>query len=253
MNYYELLIDLHKRNDRQGPGSDALTKVAIQLSGLKDIQSNKKLQIADIGCGTGASTLILAEELKAQITAVDLFPDFLKILQEKAAEKNLEDNITTLTCSMATLPFATHSLDAIWSEGAIYNMGFAEGVSYFKQFLKDDGILAVSEISWLTSKRPDELTSYWNKEYPQIARPSEKIKIMEDEGFTLMGYFPLPKICWTENYYALLQEKFKNFLSQHSSNDAQSIVDAEIKEIDLYRKYHKYYSYGFYIAQFKNC
>lgn len=56
---YELLIDLHKMNKRQGPGSDAQTLKALQLSGL--MTSTQSMQIADIGCGTGASTLVLAE------------------------------------------------------------------------------------------------------------------------------------------------------------------------------------------------
>ena len=53
-----LLVDLHKGGARQGPGSDAQTKLALDLSGLQEKQG--PLKIADIGCGTGASTLVLA-------------------------------------------------------------------------------------------------------------------------------------------------------------------------------------------------
>jgi precorrin-6B methylase 2 len=51
----QLLIDLHLDGDRQGPGSKEDTLRAIELAGL--IQKNA-LKIADIGCGTGASTLV---------------------------------------------------------------------------------------------------------------------------------------------------------------------------------------------------
>jgi SAM-dependent methyltransferase len=51
-----LLIDLHTHQKRQGPGGDHETKKAIELAGLN---SSTPLRIADIGCGTGASTLIL--------------------------------------------------------------------------------------------------------------------------------------------------------------------------------------------------
>ena len=90
---YELLIDLHKMNKRQGPGGDAQTLKALQLSGL--MTSTQSMQIADIGCGTGASTLVLAENLNASITAIDLFQDFLDILNANAQKRGFADKITT--------------------------------------------------------------------------------------------------------------------------------------------------------------
>tara|TARA_Y100001960_G_C14603641_1_gene792095 strand:- start:703 stop:975 length:273 start_codon:yes stop_codon:yes gene_type:complete len=69
---------------------------------------------------------------------------------------------------MDDLPFAESSFDLIWSEGAIYNIGFENGIKQFKKFLKDDGVLAVSEITWLTAQRPDEITQYWETNYPEI-------------------------------------------------------------------------------------
>lgn len=248
MNEYDLLIDLHKRNKRQGPGSDDSTKLAINLAGLND--SPKKLNIADIGCGTGVSTLTLAKTLNAKITAIDLFDEFLQILQINAQEKKLEDKITTLKASMDNLSFDKESLDVIWSEGAIYNIGFEKGVSYFKQFLKNNGILAVSEITWLTNERPEEIRNHWQNEYPEIAIASQKIKILEDHGFKLIGYFPLSKECWIDNYYNELQKGFDDFLARNSNkDDAKLIIENELKEIDLYKKYQNYYSYGFYIAR----
>lgn len=248
MNEYDLLIDLHKRNKRQGPGSDDSTKLAINLAGLND--SPKKLNIADIGCGTGVSTLTLAKSLNAKITAIDLFDEFLQILQINTQDKKLEDKITTLKASMDNLSFDKESLDVIWSEGAIYNIGFEKGVSYFKQFLKNNGILAVSEITWLTNERPQEIENHWQNEYPEIATASQKMKILEDHGFKLIGYFPLSKECWIDNYYDDLQKDFDDFLARNGDkDDAKLIVENELKEIELYKKYQNYYSYGFYIAR----
>ena len=58
---YDLLVDLHKGNKRQRPGGDEQTKQALHLSGLMD--TPEMLQVADIGCGTGASTLVLADKM----------------------------------------------------------------------------------------------------------------------------------------------------------------------------------------------
>ena len=244
---YDLLIDLHKGNKRQGPGSDEHTKRALRLAGLMD--ASQPIQVADIGCGTGASTITLAENLNAKITAVDLFQDFLDALNADSRKRGLSDKITTLAGSMEELSFEEASLDVIWSEGSIYNMGFKKGVEYFKRFLKPAGILAASEITWLTNKRPEEIQKYWDTEYPEIATASEKIRILENQGFVLKGYFPLPENCWIENYYTNLENRFDHFVAKHNSDDARTIVKAERAEIALYKKYRDYYSYGFYIAQ----
>ena len=58
MNELDLIADLHLRNPRQGPGGDTETLQALQLAGLIDADSS--LRVADIGCGTGAGTLLLA-------------------------------------------------------------------------------------------------------------------------------------------------------------------------------------------------
>lgn len=244
---YDLLIDLHKGNKRQGPGGDEQTAQAMQLAGLAG--SSEPLKIADIGCGTGASTLTLAEHLNADITAVDLFQDFLDILSANAEKQGVADKIKTLAVSMEELPFEEASLDVIWAEGAIYNMGFAKGVEYFKRFLKPGGILAASEITWLTNERPAEIQQHWDTEYPEIATASDKIKALEEHGFVLKGYFPLPESSWIANYYTPLENSFDDFVAKYDSDDARAIVEAEKAEIALYKKHQNYYSYGFYMAQ----
>jgi ubiquinone/menaquinone biosynthesis C-methylase UbiE len=81
MDDFQHLIDLHKQGYRQGPGGNKETELAIRLAG---IDRNPGLKIADIGCGTGASTLLLAKHLNAEIIAVDFLQEFLDDLNEKA-------------------------------------------------------------------------------------------------------------------------------------------------------------------------
>lgn len=243
---YDLLVDLHRGNKRQGPGGDEQTSLALELSGLN---RSKPLVIADVGCGAGSSTVMLAENLNASIVAIDLFESFLDVLSGEAQKRGVADKIKTLACSMEDLPFDEGSLDAIWAEGSIYNVGFAKGVEYFKRFLKPGGILAVSEITWLTTERPEEIQRHWHAEYPEIGTASDKITTLENHGYSLKGYFPLPVASWQDNYYEPLEAAFDGFLSRHHSAEAQAIVEAERVEISLYRRYSAYYSYGFYIAQ----
>ncbi len=243
----QLLIDLHRSNFRQGPGGEAETKHALMLAGL---DKSRLLKIADIGCGTGASTIQLAKELDAEITAVDFLPEFLEELQARATHHGVADKITTLSCSMDALPFADEVFDVIWSEGAIYNMGFEAGVSAWRRFLKPGGKLIVSEITWLTADRPAELQSHWDSEYPEIDVASAKIGILERHGYIPEGYFYLPTSCWIDNYYRPMQDGFDAFLERNGGSDqAREIIECEKAEIALYEKHRDHYSYGVYIAK----
>jgi ubiquinone/menaquinone biosynthesis C-methylase UbiE len=243
----QLLIDLHKSANRQGPGGDSESKIALSLA---MINGAEPLKIADIGCGTGASTLLLARLLEAQITAVDFLQDFLEVLEGRAEKMGLSDKITTLCCSMDNLPFGDEEYDVIWSEGAIYNIGFERGVTDWKRFLKVGGLLVVSEITWITSSRPAEIQKYWEHEYPEIDVASSKIGVLEKNDYSPIGYFVLPEQCWLENYYRPMQNRFEDFLARNGNSEAaHAIVEAENREIELYEKYKTHYSYGVYLAR----
>jgi len=211
MDDYQLLVDLHKR---------------------------------------GASTIQLARSLNAKITAIDFLPDFIEVLKGNAENEGLIDKINPLVCSMENLQFDDEEYDVIWSEGAIYNIGFEKGINDWRRFLKPGGLLVVSEITWITSDRPFEIQKYWQAEYPEIDTASSKINILEKGGYSPVAYFILPEHCWLENYYRPMQSSFSEFLDRHSySVKAQTIVEAENKEIALYEKYRTHYSYGVYVAR----
>ncbi|MCB9788550.1 MAG: methyltransferase domain-containing protein [Deltaproteobacteria bacterium] len=247
MEDIQLLLDLHKPNARQGPGSDATTRQALELSGLL---GRTGLEVADLGCGTGASAMVLAEHLDAHVTAVDLFPEFLEELTRRAKERGVGARITTLAASLDALSFEHQSLDAIWSEGAIYNIGFDAGIAAWRPFLRPGGVLALSEITWMTADRPGELQAHWDSEYPEIDLASGKLAVLERHGFTPIGYFPLPEPCWLQHYYRPLQARFPELLEQHENSDAaRALVEAEEREIALYERHKPHISYGFYIAR----
>jgi ubiquinone/menaquinone biosynthesis C-methylase UbiE len=247
MTELELIIDLHKNSERQGPGSEKDTLKALDLLNLS---TDQNLKVADIGCGSGGQTISLAKNLNGQITAVDLFPEFLNELNEKSQKLGLTDRIVTLEKSMDDLPFKKNEFDLIWSEGAIYNIGFESGLKKWKDYLKVGGYLAVSEITWITQSRPNEIEEFWKSEYPEVDTASNKIKQLENNSYTLVGYFYLNQDSWIETYYKPMQARFENFLKRNDNSElARKIVEDNQAEIDLHQKFKDYYSYGFYIAR----
>jgi SAM-dependent methyltransferase len=243
----KLLSDLHTLNYRQGPGSKEAFQKMLSLS---ELDRQAELQIADIGCGTGSSTLPLLENTNAHITAVDLLPSFVEKLSQKVAELGYRERVTTTVADMSFLPFEKEQFDAIWSEGSIYNIGFSAGVKGWKDYLKPGGILVVSEITWLTAEVPEPLRNHWHSEFPEIATASEKIAVLENSGYSPIGYFHLEPRAWLDNYYYPLEASFDDFLKRNNySESAKEIIEAEKAEIALYKNNQAYISYGVYIAK----
>lgn len=242
-----LITDLHVDGRRQGPGSDADTLLALALCRL---ENHRRLRVADIGCGTGASTLVLATELNAHITAIDFAQPFLDRLTDRAEAHGFSDRIAPVCATMEDPPIEPYSLDLIWSEGAVYNMGFDAGLKAWRNFIKPGGLVAVSEITWLSDNRPRSLTEYWEQAYPKITTATGNITKLERAGFELMGYFSLPESSWMDEYYTPLLVRMDDFLDRHQNSAlAHSIRDAEQSEIELYRNNREHFSYGFYIAR----
>lgn len=243
----EVLAEIYRPMIRQGPGSDAMSVRAMELAWL---DQRSGFRAADIGCGTGATSILLAERCDAEVVAVDLFESFLDGVQERAREAGVTDRITTLAASMDDLPFDAEEFDVIWSEGAAYNMGFAEAARYWRHFLRPGGTLVVSEITWTTAERPREIEDFWVGQYPQIDVPSAKVEVLEQSGYRPEGFFMLPDDCWTQNFYEPLEERLSAVERANGPEPVVAeVVAAHRTELDLYRRFGQYYSYGMYVAR----
>ncbi|MDR2496978.1 MAG: methyltransferase domain-containing protein [Tannerellaceae bacterium] len=250
MDDFTHIIDFYKNLDRLGPGGEAETLRAWNI--IKPA-TDAPTAIADIGCGTGAQTEILARQAgAAQIIAVDFIVEFLESARARFAKAGL--SVQTLNANMDSLPFAAESLDIIWSEGAAYNMGFEKAALYWNRFLKPGGFIALTELSWLSDispeALPERLRSYWQNNYPDIETISGNIARLERGGYEIVSHFSLPGHCWTENYYQPVQAEFAPFLARRNySAEAEALVAETREEIALYNAYGDIYGYEFYVAR----
>jgi len=242
----QLICEYFSGLERQGPGSLENTLKALSfIQGLND-----QAQIADIGCGTGSHTRVLAQHVKGQITGIDLFPDFIALFNQYASDHKLENRVKGMVGNMASLPFQEESLDLIWSEGAIYNIGFEHGLNEWRRFLKKDGHIAVSEACWFTDSRPAEIKAFWLDAYPEIDTIGNKTVQLMKAGYKPIAVFTLPENCWWENFYLPQQSLQVKFLEKYAGNtSAESFVGYQSLEAKLYEKYSYYYGYAFFVAQ----
>jgi SAM-dependent methyltransferase len=242
----ELICEYFSLLERQGPGSPDVTLKA--LSFIDNLSSES--QIADLGCGTGGQTIVLAQNAPGQITGLDLFPKFIDLFNSNIRKSGLENRVKGIIGSMDNLPFQKESLDLIWSEGAIYNIGFENGLKTWRPFLKKGGYVAVSEASWFTTERPKEIDSFWKDAYPGIDTIPGNMQKMQDSGYIPIASFILPKDCWIDHFYKPQVRAEKIFLNKNAGNKtAIDFIANQKHETELYYKYKKFYGYAFYIGK----
>lgn len=244
----ELFLEIHRDTPRQGPGDRESTRRAFESIG----SIPQGVRVLDIGCGPGAQTIDLArlvEPMGGQVVAVDFFDQYLEEARRNVGKAGLH-NVTFQKGDMKALPFEDASFDIVWSEGAIYIMGFENGLKEWKRLLKPGGALAVSEISWLRDDVPDEVSSFWAEGYPAMQTIDGNLKIVERCGWRVLDHFTLPPQSWLANYYDPLEKRLDALRSKFANNaGALELLAAEATEIALYRNNPDCYSYEFFVLQ----
>ena len=240
MNYF---LEIYGSLPRAGPGSDELTRRAFEMiPGLP-----KSPQILDVGCGPGAQTVELLRSTTGTVVALDFLPEMIQRVKARAESAGVSDRLDTVMQDMKEMTFPASRFDAIWSEGAIYNLGFEVGLREFQKILKPGGYVAVSEAVWLKVNPPSEVVDFW-REYPEIDFVAAKIEIIMRSGYELLGHFVLPASAWTEQYYDPMEERISEKAKEwRGIPEAEAVLSEARNEISIFRQYSDYYSYAFFI------
>jgi ubiquinone/menaquinone biosynthesis C-methylase UbiE len=246
MEGMKYLYELCEALPRCGPGDNEHTRRAFGAIG----KASEQPFILDIGCGPGVQTLELARISNGKIIALDNHQAFLDTLMEQAKNEGLEEKIIGKNMSMLDMDFEENSFDIIWSEGALYFMGFQNGLKRCRQLLRDKGHLAVTELVYTAANPPGAVIEYFEEEYPDIKSIEGNIEVIQKEGFKLISNFTLPESAWFKSYYLPIEKELPRLNKKYEGNEiALCVFEGFRKEIDLYRKYSKYYGYEFFVMQ----
>lgn len=239
---------IHSGLPRAGPGDNKSTQKAYRM--LKDLPKNPR--ILDVGCGPGMQTVELAKLSGGQIVALDFHAPFLEQLKESIKKEGVDDHVKAVKGDMRDIKFDGGSFDIVWSEGAIFIVGFEKGLREWKRLLTPSGYVVVSELSWLKPDAPQEAKDYMMQMYPVIKTVEENIETIRNSGYRLIGSFVLPSKSWWDNYYTPIETKLPYLKEQYKDNEeAMQVIAYEETEIEMFRKYSDYYGYAFYIMQNK--
>ena len=240
--YIAALIDLHRGLAHKGPGDPHLTHHI--LNRLPPLPPSP--QIADLGCGSGASALLLAQHYQSPVKAVDISSVFLEELKARAEQRGLDHLILPVAADMAQLPLPMGSLDLIWSEGAAYNLGFETALKTWRSHLTSRGIAVVSELSWFTDDAPKPAQAYWQTAYPTMGSEAENIARANRSGFRVLSTHRLSPQAWWDSYYGPLREQMRQI-------ELTPVIEAVIREmedeIQGFEQFHTFYGYSFYVLE----
>lgn len=234
---------------RHGPGDDASTQKALDIL-LGEEAGRKALRILDLGCGTGPQTIQLARRLEGRILALDFHQPFLDELRRRAEAAGVSEKIETRCADMRKLDLPAESFDLIWSEGALFAMGFREGLKACREMLVPGGFFGATELLWFRDDPPQECRRFLEHEYPAITDLDSNLAAFEAAGLKIVGHFSLPKFAWAENYLRPLAKRVASMREKYGGDpDRLPLIELIERENEIYGKYSDYYGYEFFLAK----
>jgi trans-aconitate methyltransferase len=240
---------------RLNPGDEASTLRALNMfrsvgSGREGRTALRFRRILDLGCGCGGQTLSLARYTEGPILALDNHQAYLDELRRRAEASGLSGRIQAVLKDMRTLTTDDGPFDLIWSEGALFVMGFRDGLTACHSLLTPGGGLAVSELCWLRPDTPVDCRQFFSEVYPAMTDVEAALSAIRASDYELLGHFTVPESAWWTSYYHPVEQRLCLLRKRHAGNaENLSMIESVQKEIDIYRQYSAYYGSVFFVMR----
>lgn len=164
-------------------------------------------RILDMGCGTGVTTIRLAETIKGTICAVDADPVSLRHLRHKIHISGINERITVIEGSLLDPDILREEFDLILAEGLLNEISFEKGLQALLRYSRNGGFLIIHD-----EFRDDKL----------------KREKFHELGLLLVDSFLLDEKIWWEEYFDCLEKEIRN-------RGEDELFARELREIETYR------------------
>ncbi|QPA32693.1 class I SAM-dependent methyltransferase [Thermaerobacillus caldiproteolyticus] len=152
--YLDVLAELGI--DSAHPGGFSLTKNILRKLNIQQTSS-----ILDVGCGTGQTAAYIAEQYRANVTAIDIHPTMLQKAKKRFA--SLSHPVHLYNTSIESLPFSSEQFDVILCESVLSFVSLSKALQEIYRVLKPKGKLLSIEVahSQLTETEKKDITSFY--------------------------------------------------------------------------------------------
>lgn len=241
----EVFFEVFEKLPRQGPGNLACTRRALDFcQGLATPP-----RILDLGCGSGAQSLDLAQLTGGSILAIDLHAPLVERLRSQLQSQGLSERVEARVADMSALNLPAASFDLVWSEGALYNLGLERALAISKDLLRSGGYLAFTEAVWRTSEPPIEAREAF-ADYPAMSRVDDVLHLAEKFGWDLMGHFELPDEAWWQDFYHPMERRIGELREQYAGDKERlEALEMVAQEPEMHRRCGHTYGYEFFILR----
>jgi SAM-dependent methyltransferase len=245
---FQFFLQFHHGVPRKGPGTAAATADAFRR--IQPLLPPSPA-ILDVGCGSGAQTLTLARLTPGTILAVDSYPVFVEELRQQLAVAGLEARVTAQVGDMKALGLPPGSFDLVWCEGAIFVLGFENGLRTFRPLLRGPGLVVVTEAAWLRplAEIPHDVRAFWDAACPAMTDVAGNLALARQAGYAVLDHFTLPAEGWAA-YVDPLERRVNEVLARHPGDPAAAqAAEAERREIAMFRANLRYFGYEFFLLR----
>jgi SAM-dependent methyltransferase len=135
----------------------AKTGITEHLGGIYATQELFKLsnirprqRILDVGCGTGFTACLLAQNFAAHITAIDIEPRILDLARRRIDEEEVGENVIATQSDVQKLPFDDNSFDRVLSESVMISTDPTRSIPEIFRVLKEHGVFGMNEMTFLS-------------------------------------------------------------------------------------------------------
>ncbi|MEM6742418.1 MAG: class I SAM-dependent methyltransferase [Pseudomonadota bacterium] len=242
--FEEAFFSLHTALPREGPGGTAETLRALEIAAVPP-----SARMADMGCGPGASATVLLEARpEGTLFACDLHAPFVTEARRRAKRLGATARLDAQVADMLAPPLEPASLDLIWCEGAIYNVGVAEALTAWRPLLAPGGRAAFSEVVRKRARMSERAEALW-EQYPAMTDHAGVRARIEAAGWRLIDAFDLPDACW-DAYYGPLESRADALEARlRRTEGGRAALAAEREEVAVWRGCRGEYGYAFFIVE----
>ncbi len=173
----------------------------------------KNPEILDVGCGTGVPTIELAKLSNGHVTGIDIDESLLEILRIKIKDLGLTNQVSVLNESIKTMSFQEESFDIIWSEGAVFVIGFEKSIYSWRKFLKPNGFLVLHD---------------------DIKGKTKKLGLIGKYGYKLAAEFDLSFEIWWNEYYSSLEKLIEKYKDKYPiDSELRSEIESDRNQVKM--------------------